>query len=724
MSWQRTARLGIAAFVVVFAVIVFLALRRSRPPVEATTSPRTDTEAVVQTRRGLDYRRTRDGKVLFTVSADEQLTYADGRTKLGGHPAITLPDRNGRTVKISGDELELEAPPDKTAELRKAIFRRNVRIEASDGLVVTANEATYDEGERMLRAPGEVQFTRGRMTGRGVGATYDLGREVLWLLAHAHVTVSPDEKGQGAAEATADAAGLARAEHFTRLSGHARIVGEGRTLDANEITIRTTPDDRLIQTIELRGSSRITGEGSGAALQHMAANDIDLGYGADGRSLERARLMENASVRLPGTAPGAGKTIAARTIDVGMAPDGATVTSLNASTGVVVELPAEGTAPAQRIEAAALTATGAAGAGLQNATFTGKVSYRETRPASRGAAAVERTARSERLMIETNPGLGAVQQADFRGNVRIVDGNTTADAPRALYRVSQDAIDLSPSSGDPGPEPQVNDGRVSVKARTLTMSLTSRKLTAETDVRSSLQGGRKAAGQADATKVPSMLEQDEPVLVTSNRLEYDGAASTALYTGSARLWQGQTSIEGDAIELDDRTGNLTAKGKVKTVMFLEDTDPKSKTKKLERTTATAAVLVYDEAKHLAVYTGAADAQAHIVGPQGDVIGDRIQLFLKATARELERAEADGHVAVEEGQRRAKGEHLTYTAADDQYVMTGKPVEVDEHTPPQCRKTRGATLTFRRSVDSVVVDGIPNVLPMVATPYACSGERRD
>ena len=81
---------------------------------------------------------------------------------------------------------------------------------------------------------------------------------------------------------------------------------------------------------------------------------------------------------------------------------------------------------------------------------------------------------------------------------------------------------------------------------------------------------------------------------------------------------------------------------------------------------------------------------------------------------------DGTVVVKEGNRHATGEHLTYTAADDTYVMTGKPVAVDEITPPQCRKTRGATLTFQRSVDKVVVVGIPDVLPMVATPYACTG----
>jgi lipopolysaccharide export system protein LptA len=732
MRWQRIARLAIAVFVLVFALVVVLALRGGRTPDAPATSPRTDEQAIAQTSGGLDYRRhTDDGKLAFALSGNAQVTYQDGRTRITGDPTLTVPDRGGRTVKISGEEMHIETPPDKLAELKHAVIRRNVRLEASDGLVVTADprsDATYSEQEGLLKVPGHVQFARGRMKGSGVGATYHRDRDELQLLSQVRITIAPDEKGQGAAEATADAATFSRGAHSTHLAGSARIVGDARTLAADEIRIWTTEDDKQIERVELRGNSRITGGQGSAAPTDMAAADIDLTYGPDGRSLERARLMEHASVDLPGHAGAAGRKISAKTIDINMAPDGATVTALHAAQNVVVELPAEGNTPARRIESAELTSAGEAGAGLQRATFGGRVVYRETRGAADGRAAAERSARSERLVLQTEPGFGAIQQADFRGNVRFVevegDRRTTADAARAVYKVTEDGVDLSRAEGEAGPEPRVDDGRVSVTARTISMGLTSRRLTAATEVRSSVQGRGKGAKDAAGAKLPSMLEDDEPVLVTADRLEYDGAASTALYTGTARMWQGQTSIEGESILLNDATGNLTGKGKVRTVMFFDDTDPKTKTKSLARTTGTADTLVYQEDKRLATYTGAGKEQANINGPQGDVTADVIHLFLERDANEIERAEADGTVTVQEGHRRATGAHLTYTGADDTYVMTGKPVEVDEITPPQCRKTRGATLTFQRSVDKVVVVGIPDVLPMVATPYACTAERRN
>ena len=201
-----------------------------------------------------------------------------------------------------------------------------------------------------------------------------------------------------------------------------------------------------------------------------------------------------------------------------------------------------------------------------------------------------------------------------------------------------------------------------------------------------------------------MLKKDEVVHVVANHLEYDGAAEKATYTGAARLWQDKTTIRGETIVVDDRAGNLTANGKVMTVMFFDEVDAATKTKKLTQTDASADAMVYEEAKRLATYTTGPTGVAHIVGSQGDVTADRIQLFLKKEANELERAEADGQVVVKEGFRIAKGTHLTYTTADDTYRMDGSPVEVEERKPTECLITTAAKLVFKRGSEHTVVTG--------------------
>jgi lipopolysaccharide export system protein LptA len=117
---------------------------------------------------------------------------------------------------------------------------------------------------------------------------------------------------------------------------------------------------------------------------------------------------------------------------------------------------------------------------------------------------------------------------------------------------------------------------------------------------------------------------------------------------------------------------------------------------LVETLATGHTLLYEDAKRLATYTTGPTAKAHIVGTQGDVTADVIELFLKPGANELERAEADGSVIVKEGPRIGTGAHLTYTPGNETYVMTGAPVEIEERTPTGCNITVGSKVTFNRS----------------------------
>jgi lipopolysaccharide export system protein LptA len=728
MRWQKTARIGIAVGVVLFTALVLVTLRRSRPPAASPSTPRTEPNASVQAQGRTIWSRSRDGKVVLSLTAEGSSMYPDGRTKLQ-KAVLTLPERDGRTLTVTSDDMEVMAPPGKPAELVNAKMTGHVRMTASDGLVVTTSEATYDQPINLLKVPGAVEFTRERLKGTGVGATYDEARQVLWLLKDAHVTIAPDAKGQGAVDARAASAGFARLEHYIRLTGGGRIDADGRTAQGDDITIQLTPDEKRIQTMQLRGNSRITGTAGSSGPRDMAARDIDLTYGEDGKALQHSTLTEKASVELPVPAGRTGRRISARTIAIDLAPDGTTVTNLNANEQVQVDLPAEGNSSARRIIAAGLAATGPPPGGVKTATFTGNVEFREKRAADRGAAPSERVARSQKLIVDTKPGFGDIEQADFRGNVRFEDGSTLGEAPRGLYRIGDDTLQLSPSAGDPGPPPRISDPRMSVDARSLTLTLESRKLTADTNVRSSLhrngnseknrstKAGTGTNGSSEASKLPAMLKSDKPVFVNANLLEYDGS-SNAVYTGAARLFQDQTTVSGDTITLDDKTGNLTATKSVRTVMFFDDVDPKTKERKSTRTTAVADKLVYEDAKRLATYTGTESELANIVGAQGDLTAEVIQLFLKPGGSELERAEADRRVEVKEGQRRAKGDHLTYTSADETYVINGNPVEADRYAPNECTRTIGKTLRFRRGDETLIVDGIPGVTPFNTKPIEC------
>jgi lipopolysaccharide transport protein LptA len=365
--------------------------------------------------------------------------------------------------------------------------------------------------------------------------------------------------------------------------------------------------------------------------------------------------------------------------------------------------------PERQINASTLDASGPEQSGLQAATFSGNVEYREI---SKGGT---RLARAGRLDVRTGPNLGAIEEADFRGNVEITDPpDLTARAPRVVYHVARDSMALSPGAGEPGLEPEVTDGRATVKARTIDIALSTRAMTAETGVRSTLQPSRqtgKAQGDSDATRLPSMLKDDEPVFVVSDRLAYDGTVGQATYTGNARLWQEDTRIQADVIDLDEKRGNLTARTKVRTTMPMTEVDPKSKARTTTQAEGQAELFVYDDGKRMATYT----TGARLVGAQGDLRADRIELFLAEGSNALDRLEASDSVILREGFRTARGARLTYTAADDLYVLTGPLVVIVENKPEGCEKFHSARVAFQRASDHLEM--------VTPTSMPCTAEDR-
>jgi lipopolysaccharide export system protein LptA len=241
--------------------------------------------------------------------------------------------------------------------------------------------------------------------------------------------------------------------------------------------------------------------------------------------------------------------------------------------------------------------------------------------------------------------------------------------------------------------------RIAVDASHIAVTLAGPKIKASGNVKSVLQPPKKGQKTGE-TKIPSMLKSDQPVNVIGDELDYDGVASKATYTGKALLWQADTSVKGASIIIDDKSGDLSAAGPVTTTALLAQLD-KDKKKERVRSVATAQAFKYEEALRRAAYTG----DAHLSGPQGDITANRIDLYLKPTGDEVERAEAfageSDTVAIREQNRKTVGNHLTYTSEDDRYVIIGKPAM---NTDACGNETSGATLTFVKATDTITVDG--------------------
>jgi lipopolysaccharide transport protein LptA len=355
-----------------------------------------------------------------------------------------------------------------------------------------------------------------------------------------------------------------------------------------------------------------------------------------------------------------------------------------------------------------LDASGEPPGGLKNARFTGDVQFRERSPEG------GRAARSGVLDLTLAPGFGAMEEARFSKAVRFEENNMASDSATARYVLDKGTLELG--GHEPGRErPHLVHERIGIYGNAIDVELAGPKVHAAGDVKSVLQPAVKEKdGPEDADfKMPSMLKRDQVVNVTANELQYDGPSSKAFYSGNALLWQGETSIKATTITIDDKRGDMSASGKVATSFVLAQATGPAGELERARSTTTAADFLYEEAGHRATYTG----DAHMNSVEGDMTGAKIELYLKPTGDELDRAESYDNVTLREKSRKTTGTHLTYFGADQRYLVTGAPVLIID----ECgRETTGRTLTFYRTTDRIIVDGSEQIRTQTKGGSKCPG----
>ena len=318
-------------------------------------------------------------------------------------------------------------------------------------------------------------------------------------------------------------------------------------------------------------------------------------------------------------------------------------------------------------------------------------------------------ARSMVLDVALKPGMSSIDEARFGRSVRFSDGGMTASAAAARYVLDQGVLELS-GSETANPVPHMANERITVDAARIDVILDGPKVKAAGAVKSVLQPPRKGSNEGH---MPSMLKPDQPVTVTGEALDYDGTRSTADYTGQAQLWQAETTIRADKLSIDDKRGDLAGKGSVATNVMLEQTNKATKTKERVRSVGASQEFQYADDLRRATYTTA----AHLSGPEGEITAEKIELYLKPSGDELERAEAYTDVTLRETTRKTTGARMTYFADDERYLVTGAPVRIVDECD---RETIGRTLTFYKATDTILVDGNHRIRTETKGGGKCTG----
>jgi len=276
-----------------------------------------------------------------------------------------------------------------------------------------------------------------------------------------------------------------------------------------------------------------------------------------------------------------------------------------------------------------------------------------------------------------------------QGDVRYTDAQRSAFANQARYTPGDENLVLTGS-------PRWTEAGGTTTARVLKLNRQTGDAFAEGEVKTAYRETRPQPGGA-------LLGGSEPIHVTANSMTANRQTGTAIYSGSARLWQGSNIIEAPVIEFDHANRLLKAKGArqpVSTVFIRNDGD-----KKGTPVTVTSSLLTYSDPQHLAVFQGA----VLLKSTDGTVSSDTADVLLKpkgqgttqgtSDATQIEEIVARGHVVVQQPSRKASGNTMTYTAADGKYVMSGGHPSIFD---AEHGLTTGDSLTFYSRDDRLLV----------------------
>jgi lipopolysaccharide export system protein LptA len=319
---------------------------------------------------------------------------------------------------------------------------------------------------------------------------------------------------------------------------------------------------------------------------------------------------------------------------------------------------------------------------------------------------------------------GGIESITQKGNVTYSDNQPAekrvqAWANAGRYTPADHLLVLTGS-------PRVANGGMATTADAIRINRATGEALAEGDVKSTYSELKE---QPDG----ALLAASSPIHVTARRMAANNSpAAEATYTGSARLWQDANVIEAPSIQFDRDHRSVVAEGTsarpAQTVLVQIEkpaaskpgTQPAANTLSLGRSspiTITAKRLTYVDSDRKVHYEGGVlargtdftassrTADVYLL-PHSQTSGKQA---LSAPGR-LDRMVAQGDVVIQQTNRRAQGQTLTYTAVDDKFVLTGGPPSIFD---AEQGKITGVSLTFFRRDDRVLVEGEGST-PVVTT----------
>jgi lipopolysaccharide export system protein LptA len=746
------------------------ALRRARA---GRNGPVAVPITVQQQSAQFSFSKVEQDRTIFTVRASRATQYKDQNRAVLQDVWITLYGRDGsRNDNIHTRECSYEGAQDVRCEgdVEIDLASANPAAAQPGGLstgsvqVKTSNLSfSQKTGEASTTAPVAFRFPSGQ--GHGVGVSYSTKDSIVRIEQAVEFELNPSEQTGGMpVTATGNSLEIRRADRTVVLQGSAIVTEGARELSADTFLVELDADDRARRAVAEGHPQMRSAEGGGKTS--VTANRFEAVLNPAGWVEHVVAHGNIAGTRQ--TAAGTDRFWAAHA-EFTMVPEKNLIQDMTATGDVRVESHQRGDSHFLKTDALRVTFSTGSGDGragnapgkadqqriesaetLASATIESRSSSEVTTlRAKKFVAQMGPTGRLDKLLghsgvevrrqightapqilsaaelIATFGAQGDWDTVDQRGNVRFqqVDRQATADHAHIVRATDTITMDGSPVISD-------------AMSRTTAANVVVNQKSGDLHATGGVVSTYVPTAQADALSLGSGIAH-----ISADALSGNVGSSHAVvtYTGHARLWQGESVLDSDQIEVWQDDKKLQATGHVVAV-FSQVSGPALPAPALHagskpdpRTSAPPAPGAASDptlwkvlAPTLTYWSD--QGKAHLEGGvtassrQGYLESRTLDLFLNQAnpvtagetrppaasktpagapaGRQLERALALGGVVVRQGDRRAMAEQAEYTAADGKFVLSGgEPTIADASSDT----TTGHSLTFFVANDTILID---------------------
>jgi LPS export ABC transporter protein LptC len=300
---------------------------------------------------------------------------------------------------------------------------------------------------------------------------------------------------------------------------------------------------------------------------------------------------------------------------------------------------------------------------------------------------------------------GGWSQMDLQGNVKLKEDDRSGQGDHATFvRATQTALLTGRALA--------RDAAAEIRAARITFVQSTGEIRAEGGVRSTEFPTRGSGAQLAPV----------PASISADAMQGNSKAGRALYVGHARLWQGDSVMEADSIELLREARVMNASGNVRAVFpqsaeqsLAQPVALQAGPKKPKLWHVTAAALTYRDAESLAHLEKNVIAQSveqkmraaavdlyftRTAKPNSNAANGSTLANPAAGAQQISRAVGTGGVIVEQGTRKATADRGEYSATDGKFVMSGGNPTIFDAAEGT---TTGHQLTFFLADDTIIVD---------------------